>query len=231
MAFSLLLVPANAATRLKIGVAYDTGGRGDYSFNDAVAVGIEDAKSRYHIEVLATVTIGSDADRELRLNSLISKGAKFIIAVGKGYAGAIERASIANPKVQFGIVNDASVNSLNVSSLVFNEKQAGYLAGAAAALISKSNKIGMLGGISQNKDYELGFSRGAKSIKKGITVSVIYGSDQFGSLAKEQIIDGIDVIFIAVAGSASEVLATVVDANKSGSKIALIGISQISTYP
>lgn len=224
LALPFLAVPAKAATPLKIGVAYDTGGPGDYSYNDAVAAGVESAKKRYYIEVLATVTIGSDADRELRLNSLISKGAQYIIAVGKGYAPAVERASLLNSKVQFGIVNDASVKSLNVSSLVFNEKQGGYLAGAAAALISKTEKVGILANSAQGKKFEIGFSRGARSVKKSISVSSRYGADHFGDLAKELIAGGVDVIFIATAGSDSEVLATLVDANKNGHKISFIGI-------
>jgi len=221
--FSLLNAPTKAAEPVKIGIAYDTGGVGDYSFNDAVAVGLNAAKKQHAFQVIPTVTIGTEADREFRLKFLISKGAEYILAVGSAYAPSLEKLAYARPDLQFGIINNATIRLLNVASLVFNERQAGYLAGVAAALASTSNRVAMIANTSQNKDYESGFSSGAKSVKRNITVIARYGSGKYGEITNEIIATGSDVIFIAIAGSASEIFAAV-DSRKRTIPIRLIGI-------
>src|SRR5487761_2231938 len=133
---------AHAAQQLNVGVAYDTGGPGDHSFDDAVAKGIATAKKKITFQVTATVTIGSDSDREMRLRSLVAKACNPVIAVGSAYAPSVRKVALDFPSTQFVLVNDASVNMLNVTSLVFSENQGGYLAGVTAALASKSGKIG-----------------------------------------------------------------------------------------
>lgn len=219
----LLSAPTQAAEIVKIGIAYDTGGLGDHSFNDAVAVGLNAAKKSYSFQAIATVTVGSESDRVLRLNSLIAKGSQYILAVGNAYAAALGKVALENPQLQFGIVNNASIRLLNVASLVFNEKQGGYLAGVAAALASKSNKIAIIGDPSQSRDYEIGFIAGAKSVKKGITIFPRSESGGFGEVAKGVMTAGTDVIFISFSGSASDVFAAVELRNKV-SIVKLIGI-------
>jgi len=213
---------ANAASQLSIGVAYDTGGPGDHSFDDAVAKGIATAKTRYTFQVTATVTVGSDSDRELRLRSLVAKGCDPVIAVGGDYAPSVRKVALNFPSTQFVIVNDASINMLNVTSLVFSENQGGYLAGVTAALVTKTRKIGLIGLSSSDAGYENGFTAGAHDVKKDITVDARYGSDSSVDLAKALIASGSDVIFMTRVGAVSDVLKAVVNANKGGSKVGLI---------
>ena len=77
---------------VKLGLAYDIGGRGDQSFNDLAAKSLDEAKA-------AGVTDRRRAHRRAgepdsakvdRLNQLIDSGATDIIAVGFAYAGAVE---------------------------------------------------------------------------------------------------------------------------------------------
>ena len=221
--FSPLAPLANAALPLNVGIAYDTGGPGDHSFNDAVAQGLTVAKKRYQIHVSATVTIGSDSDRELRLRSLVAKDCDPIIAVGSGYATALRKVALDFPSTQFAIVNDASIGMLNVTSLVFSENQGGYLAGMAAAFATKTGRVGLVGLSSKNSMYEKGFTAGARNVKKGITVDARYGPDPTAVIAKALIGAGSDVIFLTTPGSDSEVLNMVVSANKrSGTNVGLI---------
>ncbi|MEK6648834.1 MAG: BMP family ABC transporter substrate-binding protein [Actinomycetota bacterium] len=222
---STTLAPsAQAITTTSICVAYDIGGPGDHSFNDAVAAGIITAKKRSAIVVDATVTIGSDADRELRIRSLVKKGCDLVIVVGSAYAPAVKIVATEYADHQFAIVNDASVDLLNVASLVFAEDQGGYLAGVAAALVSKKAKIGLIGNSSQSSDYESGFIAGARATKKKIAIVTKYGEDSWGALAETMIASGVDVIFLTTAGSGSEVFNVVVGANKNGKKVGLIGV-------
>jgi basic membrane protein A len=226
---TLLVLPlisssADASTSTIVGIAYDTGGPGDHSFNDAVATGIATAKKTLHAQVIQTVTIGSDENRQLRLEYLISKGAHYVLAVGGGYASALRRVAADHPKLQFGIINDASIEMLNVSSLIFNEKQSGYLAGTLAALTSKTRKIGLIGNPIQNKDYEYGFSTGAKATKRSVFVDVKHANGSFAGVTKQMISKGVDVIFVTAVGSDADILSAVTDANKTGSKVSVIGV-------
>lgn len=219
---SATLPSAHAATILSVGLAYDTGGPGDHSFDDAVAAGITAAKKRFQFDVTATVTIGTDEDRELRLRSLVAKGCNPVIAVGSGYAVALQKVALSFPDHQFVIVNDATVAMLNVTSLVFAENQGGYLAGTAAALVSTTGKIGMIGSSSQTSDYESGFKVGALAARKGVAVDVEYGAGSWGALTKAMINRGADVIFLTTSGSASDVFGAVASASNNGKRVGLI---------
>jgi len=203
-----------------VGVAYDTGGPGDHSFDDAVVQGLTMAAKRYPMLVSATVTIGSDADREQRLRSLVTKDCNPIIAVGAGYAAALSKVALDFPSTQFVIVNDASIRMLNVTSVVFSENQGGYLAGVTAALATHTGKIGLVG--TTGSSYESGFTTGAHDVNKDITVNARLGSDSSSTIVKVLISAGTDVIFLTTAGSDSEVLKVVATANKTGAKVGLI---------
>lgn len=211
---------AQAVATLRVGVAYDTGGPGDHSYDDAVAKGLAMAQKRFQFDVNATVTVGSDSDRESRLRSLVAKASNPIIAVGSGYAPAVKIVALDNPNIQFVLVNDASVSALNVTSLVFSESQSGYLAGVTAGLATSTGKIGLVG--TQTSQYAEGFTTGARDVKKDITVETRSGNSSSSVLTASLISGGADVIFLASSGSASGVLSTVVNANKRGIKVGLI---------
>lgn len=222
---------AQAAAPLRVGVAYDTGGPGDHSFDDAVVQGLAMAAKRFPIEVSATVTIGSDSDREFRLRSLVAKDCNPIIAVGADYAAALQNVALDFPSTQFVIVNDASIRMLNVTSMVFSENQGGYLAGVTAALATRTGKIGLIG--TTGSPYESGFTAGAHDVKKDVTVNARLSSESALTLTKGLISAGTDVIFLTNAGSDSDVLKAVASANKAGSKIGLIFVEpdQYVTLP
>lgn len=211
---------AQAATILSVGVAYDTGGPGDHSFDDAVAKGLALAKKQFQFLVTATVTIGSDADRELRLRFLVAKGCNPIVVVGSEYAPALKIVAVNYPSIQFVFINEASIGMLNVTSLVFSENQGGYLAGVTAALASQSGKIGIVG--TTKSGYESGFIAGARATKKGINIAARYGPDSSADLTEGLIRSGSDVIFLTTLGSDSDVLNTVIRANRAGASVGLI---------
>lgn len=217
------IVPAAiAAQQLNVGVAYDTGGPGDHSFDDAVAKGIATAKKQITFQITATVTIGSDADREFRLRSLVAKACDPVIAVGSAYATSLKKVALDFPSTQFVIVNDASINMLNVTSLVFSKNQGGYLAGVTAALATISGKVGLVGASSVDIALADGFTAGVKDTKRNVTVDIRYGADASVLLTKALIASGSDVIFMTRVGAVSDVVSAVVSANKAGSKVGLI---------
>ncbi|MEN9687082.1 MAG: hypothetical protein RL381_94 [Actinomycetota bacterium] len=223
---SLISVPAQAAGQLTVGVAYDIGGRGDRSFNDASAAGLEKAQKQFNFNLEAVVTDGTSTDREKRIRSLISKNCNPIISIGGGYAPTLQALAVEFPNTQFAIINDASVAALNVTSVIFANTQGAYLAGFSAAQISKTGKVAMIANSDQADIYKNGFSAGVFASKKKVIPIVKYISGSY-SVAANQVIDaGADIIYLATQGSDSEVFKVIVarNAKKKNSVQGLINI-------
>ena len=221
----------------KVGLAYDIGGRGDKSFNDLAAVGLDEAIRKLCISTQEeTLTIGSDSERDNKLRLLAKAGFNPIIAVGFLYATSLAKVAADYPKIQFGIIDDASIDLPNVAGLVFAEHEGSYLAGVAAALASKSGKIGFIGGvrIPLLQKFEAGFVAGVKATRPEFTVDVRYVSEPpdwsgFNDPAKAKVIakgmidKGIDVMYSAAGGSGAGNFAAATDAAKAGKKVWTIG--------
>lgn len=223
---SIFSYPAQAANQLTVGVAYDIGGRGDKSFNDASAAGLDKAQKEIDFKLEAVVTDGSSVDREKRIRSLITKNCNPIIAIGAGYAPTLQALAVEFPNTQFAIINDASVAALNVTSVVFANTQGAYLAGFSAAQVSKTGKVAMIANPDQADMYKDGFSAGVFASKKKVIPIVKYVSGSY-SVATSQVLDaGADIVFVATQGSDSEVFKVIVarNAKKKSAKIGLINI-------
>jgi basic membrane protein A and related proteins len=134
---------------VKVGLAYDVGGRGDKSFNDLAAAGLEKAKKDLNIDTkeLSAVQGESDQQKQDRLELLAKSGYNPIVAVGFAYATALGKVAPKYPNVHFGIVDDDSIKSANVEGLVFSENESSFLVGVAAGLATKTNKVGFIGGV------------------------------------------------------------------------------------
>lgn len=217
LATSLTIAPAHAST-LTIGIAYDIGGRGDRSFNDAAAVGLEKAQKDFAFSVEPVVTDGTSADRERRVRALIAKNCNPIIVVGAGYAPTLQALAIEFPNTQFAILNDASIDALNVTSLIFADIQGAYLAGFSAALASKSGKVAMIANANQADIYQNGFLAGVLASKKTVSSLVKYTNGSTVTATKQAMSAGADVIFVARPGSDSEVFSSIVARNIANSK-------------
>ena len=165
---------------LKVALAFDVGGRGDHSFNDSAAAGVDKAKKEFN---LTTTDVSAnhgenDAARVSRLQQLAQSGNNAIVAVGFAYAPAIGKVAKQFPNVKFAMVDDASPDSkgANVDQITFTEQEGSYLAGAAAALKSKSGHIGFVGGVEVPliKKFEAGFVAGAKKVNPNIKIDTTY---------------------------------------------------------
>jgi basic membrane protein A len=221
---SPLLAPVAHAANPVICLAYDTGGPGDGSFNDAAQAGLKVAAKNLEFTLETTVTAGDAKDRIDRLTALVKKDCTIVIAVGTGYAASLKEISRQYPETQFAILNDATVDALNVTSIVFADVQGAYLAGYAAALASKSGKVAMVGYASQKELFENGFSPGAKAAKKSVVTTVKYITSSASVATSSLLRAGHDVIYLATTGSATEVFNTVVASNNSNKNKAASGL-------
>jgi basic membrane protein A len=199
---------------LRIGLVYDIGGRGDQSFNDAAFEGLTQAQEELGVEVQDLEPSAGGEDREELLRTLAEDGYDMIIGVGFAFAESMGAVTADFPDTQFAIVDDASVEAENLTSLVFAEEQGSFLVGAAAALTSTTGKLGFIGGVEVDliKKFEAGFVAGATEAKPDATVDVKYISQPpdfsgFNDPAKGKEIalgqygGGADVIYHASGGS------------------------------
>ncbi|MFF8712002.1 BMP family protein [Streptomyces sp. NPDC015184] len=158
----------------KTAIAYDVGGRGDQSFNDAAYAGL--AKAEKELGFKGTEAEPSDgeadADKVQRLTTLARAGNNPVIGVGFAYAPAIKKVAAKFPKTTFGIIDDASVTDKNIANMVFNEEQGSYLAGVAAAKVTKSKTVGFIGGVETPliKKFQAGFEQGVKDTDSSVKV-------------------------------------------------------------
>src|SRR5690606_28810939 len=167
---------ANAESKEDKGlaIAYDVGGKGDQSFNDAAYAGLEKAKKEFGYKTAdVEPTEGeTDADKEQRLVSLAKQGYNPVIGVGYAYASAVKGAAEKFPDTTFGIVDDATIEADNVADLVFSEEQASYLAGVAAAKATKTKTVGFIGGVDIPliHKFQAGFEQGVKDTDPKVKV-------------------------------------------------------------
>jgi basic membrane protein A len=211
--FAVLTPISSSAATLTIGIAFDIGGRGDRSFNDAAAAGLEKAKKQFDFTLEAVVTDGTSDDREKRVRALIAKNCNPIIAIGRGYAPTLQALAVEFPSTQFAIINDASVAALNVTSIIFADTQGAFLAGFSAAQISKTGKVAMIANSDQADMYKDGFSAGVLASKKKVSPIVKYVSGSYSLATSQVIAAGADVIFLATQGSDAEVFKVIVAKN------------------
>ena len=223
-----------AKANVKVGLAYDIGGRGDKSFNDAAAAGLEKAKTDFNVEAkeLSAVANETEADKYARLKLLCQGGYNPVIAVGFVYAGndpktgPVAKAAKDCPDTKFAII-DSVVDASNVASLVFAEEQGSFLVGAAAALKSAAKHIGFVGGVKVPLigKFEAGYIAGAKAVDPNIKVDVRYltsppdfsgfGDPAKGKTAAEGMYQkGADVVYHAAGGSGGGVFAAAKAAGK-----------------
>jgi basic membrane protein A and related proteins len=205
--------PTTAApTGPAVGLLFDITGRGDKSFNDAAAAGLDQAAAELGIRPSESTPTG-DGDRAERLKGLVDAGNGLIVGVGFLWGDAITAGSADNPNTNFAIV-DSVVDAPNVVSLVFAEEQGSFLVGVAAALKTTTNKVGFIGGVENDliKKFEAGFAAGVKAVNADIEVLSQYVSQPpdfsgFNDPAKGKEIaaamyaSGADIIYSAAGSS------------------------------
>jgi basic membrane protein A len=236
------VAPNADASALKVGLAYDIGGRGDLSFNDSAAAGLEKAVNELGLqqantrEVAAAENESEDA-AATRLRQLVADGFNPIVAVGFKYATATQTVATERPEVQFAIVDDATVDLPNVTPLVFAEEQGSFLVGAAAALKTQTCHIGFVGGVETPliQKFEAGYVAGARAVAPDIQVDVDYISpagDFTGfndaargtEVARGQLDSGADIVYHAAGASGQGVFEAVNAANSPDAPKFAIGV-------
>lgn len=170
----------NSNQKVKIGLVFDVGGRGDKSFNDAAYNGLERAKNELGID-FEIFDPGDGSDRESALRKLAAKPEiKLIFGVGFIFTDDIDKVAKDFPDKKFACIDysisDTAKIPSNVLAVEFKEDEGSFLVGAIAGLKTKTNKIGFIGGVESPliRKFEMGYSQGAKYVNPAIEVFTSY---------------------------------------------------------
>jgi basic membrane protein A and related proteins len=190
-----------AKKEYKIGILLSDIGLGDESFNDSAFRGLE--KARDELGVLFDYREAQDGNLEKPLEELVEQGNDLIIGLGFSSQEALEKTAKKYPNQQFLLIDGVSELD-NVVSITFKEQEGSFLIGMIAAMKSKTNKIGFIGGadIPVIHHFEKGFIQGAKYVNPKINVLVEnannFGDAELGGkIAEKQIKQGADFIYPA----------------------------------
>jgi basic membrane protein A len=224
--------PAGAAD-FTPAVIFDMGGKFDKSFNEAAYNGAEKFKAETGLPYLEfEITNESQRDQALRR---MAQRADIVVAVGFGFSTPLETISAEFPDKKFVII-DSVVDKPNVESVVFKEHEGSFLVGMAAALASKTGKVGFVGGmdIPLIRNFASGYVQGGKYVDPNAQVIVNYAGTtpaawndpaRGGELAIGQFGQGADVVYAAAGATGLGVL----QAAKDRSKLA-IGVDSNQNY-
>ncbi len=222
---------------LTVGLAYDLGGRGDQSFNDSAATGLDQAVEEFGLEAEELEPDEGGENRQELLQLLCDNGTNLIIGVGFLYSETMGAVAENCPDSTFAIVDDAANDLPNLANLVFAEEQGSFLVGAAAALTTETDHVGFIGGVNIEliQKFQAGFEAGVAAIDPAITVDVEYLTeppdfDGFNDpgrgreVATSMYEGGADVIYAAAGGSGGGVFEAAVTAREGGTNVWAIGV-------
>ena len=239
---------ASADVKLKVGMMTDLGNIDDKSFNQGTWEGIE----RYREENGTTSTKylkpTGEATQDFldAADNLFASGYEMIIAPGFKFEEAIAKLQVENPDKKFVIIDgqprvkvDEKVDETvtdNTLAIYFAEQEAGFLAGVSAALETKTNKVGFIGGMvsSAVQKFGYGFVMGvayananlgtsvevADYLYNGTFTDVAGGKTQAGGMYDK----GIDIIFTAAGAVGSGVIAEGKERAEAGENVYVIGV-------
>jgi len=207
------------------------GGLGDRSFYDSAHEGVERAKNELGIEYK---TYECRNDASLFNDQLVqaSQYASIVAVVGYEFYDVVQEIAKEFPDVYYIYVDNEIEGIDNLITISYAENEGSFLAGALAAMLTKTNIIGMVGGMDLPviRNFQVGYEAGAKYINKDIKVETIFAED-FEDPAKGKecatalYSRGADIIF-QVAGKTGE---GVFEAAKEQGKFA-IGVDTDQRY-
>ena len=223
-AVSLAAAFTAQAADFKPAVIYDMGGKFDKSFNQGVYTGIKRFQDETGVKVME-FEVTNETQREQAMRRMVDRGATIVLGVGFAQADAINKVASENPDRLFSIIDVSWLDQPNLRQYAFKEHEGSFLVGMAAALASKTGKVGFVGGmdIPLIRAFACGYVQGAKMIDPGIEVyqnmtgttpSAWNDPGKGAELTQSQIDRGADVIYQAAGGTGIGVIRAASDAGK-----------------
>jgi len=219
------------ADNMKYGMVTDVGGVNDNSFNQSAWEGLQTFSTLTGAKV-DYLQSTSDADYVTNLNQFVKDGRDLTWGIGFMMGDAVKQVADQNPNSKLAII-DAEVDAPNVASVTFKENEGSFLVGVVAGLMTKTNKIGFVGGaeIPVITRFEVGFTEGVKAVNPDAKVIVNYtgkfdAPDEGKAAAATIFNDGADIIFPAAGSTGDGVFNEGIERKKSNKDIWVIGVDK-----
>lgn len=221
---------AEEASALKVALVV-AGGLGDRSFYDSSNEGLKMAIEKLGVE---GKVLECKNDPTLYTDQLVqaSTASDVVVVVGFEFYDVIQEVAAEFPDKKYIYIDNVIENVENITCIDYKENEGSFLAGALAAMESKTGKIGMVGGmdIPVIRNFQVGYEAGAKYINPDIQVETIFAGDfEDPAKGKESALalyaKGVDIVF-QVAGKTGE---GVFEAAKDTGKFA-IGVDSDQRY-
>jgi basic membrane protein A and related proteins len=218
-----------AQSDIGVGVAFDIGGLGDQSFNDAAYRGLQGAIDDGLISEDNTETVepnASGSNRDDNVVNLADQGFELVVPVGFAFSPGVDEIAPEYPDTSFAVIDGFAQDAPNVANLTFKEHEGSFLVGAAAAMKSETGTIGFLGGQQGTgliEKFQAGYEAGAREINPDIEILVEYIGDSTAAfndptrgeaLSAKMYDGGADVIYHAAGASGAGLFAAAVEANQ-----------------
>ncbi|MEG0774478.1 BMP family ABC transporter substrate-binding protein [Clostridium sp.] len=233
--------PAGETKQVIIGLSTDEGGLNDKSFNQSANDGVKKAEADFKVKY-TPIESQKKEDYQPNLQSLIDNGSNLVLAIGFQMFDATTAVAKANPDAKIAII-DSIVDAPNVSSITFKEHEGSFLMGVIAGKMTKTNKVGFIGGkdFDTINKFEAGFAAGVKAVNPAAAAGLLSSdgktagttvkyADSFADtnkgyeLAKSLYEGGCDVIYHAAGGVGIGMFKAAKELKDAGKQVWAIGV-------
>lgn len=246
--------PRPTSAKIKVGLVTDTGGVNDKSFNQSAWAGVEKAMKELGVEG-KYIESKQPTDYEKNIDQFATENYNVIVTVGFLMGDATAAKAKQYPNVKFGIVDysyyptkdspscpdtvkdcydDGSLK--NITSLMFQEDEVGFLAGVVAGGMTQSGVVCSVSGmeIPPVVRFVTGYQSGAKWIKSDLATPLNVYIPSFTDPAKgketgiSMLGQNCDVVF-GVGGNTGN--GGLLAAKEQGKMAIGVDVDQYNTYP
>lgn len=210
--------PPAAGEGLSFAMVTDEAGLGDQGFNDAAWSGMQRAETDFGAEI-KVVESREQAQYVPNFSTLAEQEEDLVVGVGFLLRDAVAEVAPQFPDTHFALV-DTCVDEPNVACILFEEQEGSFLVGAIAGLMTKTGKVGFVGGRESDllKKFESGYIAGVKTTNPDAEVLVSYTGTfadpaKGKEMANAQYDQGADIVYEVAGFSGTGVIAAAKDRN------------------
>lgn len=206
---------------MKVGMVADVGGINDESFNQSAWEGLQKAQKELGVEV--KVIESKQASEYIgNIETLADDGMDLIIGVGNTMVEDIKTQANNYPDISFAIIDETyDTIPKNITPILFKENEATFLAGLIAGKMTKTNKVGFIGGMENQiidrflYGYEYGVDKSNDEADVQVQFAGTFADAAKGkSIANQMYSNGVDVILSAAGGTGVGAIESAKEQNK-----------------
>lgn len=224
-----------AKGKIRVAMVTDVGGVNDNSFNQSAHEGLKRLEKDLGIKIQVAESKKKE-DYVPNLNGFVKDKWDLTWGIGFLMAEDIKKVAAENPNAKLAIVDsnlDGQIPA-NVTAVTFKEEEGSFLMGVIAGLMTKSNKIGFIGGMEFPliQKFEYGFKAGVYAVNPKAEVTAVYAGS-FNDAAKGKVLaatlyqNGADIIYHAAGGTGDGLFK---EAKERGKGYWAIGVDRDQSY-